>query len=201
MAVTGPIGKAHMKLRRIPVMAATGVVAVGTLVGVTGVGAASASTALCVNDGSAGNYCASAGPSQFGVDMSNLYASNWSYPTTPYQNTWYRTNSNTAYIQEAGTNNCLQLDHGDYNVVKLTTCVGDDADEWVNYYNPNTHSTEFISYWSEADDGYNYLCLSFDAGGDVPGANPDFIRADPCQPPTESEPNGGTNNWYQQWIS
>jgi hypothetical protein len=190
-----------MKLRRIPVIAATGVMAVGTLIGVTGAGAASASTALCVSDGSAGNYCASAGSSQFGVEMSNIYASNWSYPTTPYQNTWYRTGSNTAYIQEAGTNNCLQLDHGDYNVVKLTPCVGDDADEWVNYYNPNTHRTEFISFWSEADNGYNYLCLSFDAGGDVPGANPDFIRADPCQPPTESAPNGGTKNWYQQWTS
>lgn len=193
-------GKGHMKLRRIPVMAAVGVMAVGTLIGVTGVGTAWASTALCVDDGSAGAYCASAGPSQFGVDMSNIYASNWNYATTPYQDTYYTTDSNTAQIQEAGTNDCLQLDHADYNVVKLTTCSTDDADKWVNYYDPNTDRTEFISYWSEVDDAYNYLCLSFDAAGtDVPGANPDFIRADPCQPPTESEPNGGTNNWYQQW--
>jgi hypothetical protein len=69
-------------------------------------------------------------------------------------------------------NDCLQLDHADYNVVKPATCVGDDAEKWINYYNPNTHSTEFISFWSENDDGYNYLCLSFDAAGTVvPGAN------------------------------
>ena len=41
-----------------------------------------------------------------------------------------------------------------YNVVKLTTCSTDDADKWVNYYNPNTKRTEFISFWSEVDDWY-----------------------------------------------
>jgi hypothetical protein len=183
-----------MKFRRALVMAASGVLAVGALAGATGTGMASAATGtrLCIDDGSAGNFCALAGIGQWGVEMyyqspgSNGY-SDWLYPTQHYPN-----GAATGRIQEAGTNNCLQIDHDSSpaNMIRLAACGTDDAEKWTNYYNPLSKRTEWQSYWAANDDGGGVsLCMSFDiSDGDV-------LRADPC------EPGGGTTNWYQQFGS
>lgn len=173
--------------------------AVGVLAGAIGTGAASASagTHLCVDDGSV-PYCAWDDPGvQFGVSMDPSNASEWTYPTTPNVSSSGYTSGSVDPIQEAGIDECLQLDHADYNVVILAACNGDDAEKWVNYYNSNSKRTEFQSYWEANDDpdGSVSVCLSFDlTGSDVPNANTGlFLKADDCEPPT------GTTNWYQQF--
>jgi hypothetical protein len=180
-----------MKLRRISVIATTAAMAVGALVGVAGTGTASAASAtrLCVDDGSAGNFCAIGGLGQYGVSMyyqspgSGGY-SLWNYPTSIYPNA-----GDTGGIAESGTNECLQVDAGSSpaDMIRLAACNGDDAEKWVSYYNPKSHRAEFQSYWAYHDDGGTSLCMSFDI------LDGDLLRADPCQP------GGGTNYWYQQF--
>jgi hypothetical protein len=124
--------------------------------------------------------------------MSTGSASQWVYPTTPWQNTDYTTSANTGYIAEAASSECLQIDEADYRVVRLAQCVGDEAEMWENWYNPMTKRTELVSEYYY--DGLNSLCLSFDASGtDVPtAAGTDFLRADPCVP--GGAPLGGTSH-------
>jgi hypothetical protein len=134
-------------LRRYAVVAASMVIVVA--IGVTGAGKASASESptyayLCVQQSSTSlEYCALAQGSN-AVDMTPLdlsYLTNWYYPTSGY-----------GEISQANTNECMQLDNADGNIVREATCIGDAAEEWE----PFGSYGQWRSKWDAS------LCLTFD---------------------------------------
>jgi hypothetical protein len=170
-----------MKLSIISAIAAASVMLVGAIGSGSGSASAAAPTYLCV-DGN-GILCIGeqgsdlANPADVALDMDNYnlatYLIKWSHPSV----------SGTTGEIEDPYGFCLQVAADEDYLVRAAPCVGDTAEEWKNYYNPNTHRTEFASVWAQ-----EALCLSYDADGDT-------VYADPCTP------GGGSNNWYQQWGS
>lgn len=173
----------RVKLRRIAAIAAACAMAVGALIGVTGAGTASADPntpyRLCVHDPNGDYRCAynydpgvNAGLQAWAFTESDDPGSLWTYPI----------DENSGYI-ESDQFTCLQI-NAPSDDVRTATCVGDSAEEWYNYYDPNTGRTVFISEYN------GDLCLSADY-------NDNILKADPCIYATE----GPSQNWYQEWGS
>jgi hypothetical protein len=176
-----------MKLGRLSAMAAAGVMAIGAFAGVTGAGTASAAlmipTPLCIDSTTVGNVCLY-DPGADGIGDRAF----WSALQSP-QVEWTYPNSNGAVgALVSSSNTCLQINASDSNFVRYATCNGDDAEKWINYYNPDTGRTEFVSYWALYDSSDGFLCMSEDYNG-----GNRYVKADPCSP------GGGTNYWYQQF--
>lgn len=76
----------------------------------------------------------------------------------------------------------------DSDFVRYATCSASDSEKWINWYNPSTGRTEFVSYWNLHDNDGCFLCMSEDYNG-----GNRLVKADPCSP------GGGTNYWYQQF--
>jgi hypothetical protein len=166
-----------VKFGRFSAMAGSGVLVAGALIGITGVGTASAATqptTLCVDSSSQGDECIYAsGYAEWGVTMipeggvSGDYT-DWSYPST-----------NGIGAINLGGEECLQVDQAAGYVVRYTNCSGDAAEEWENVYDSGAHRTLFVSVWG-LDNGLD-LCLSADySNGNV--------MADNC-----------VSGWYQEW--
>jgi hypothetical protein len=177
-----------MKLGRISVLAVAGVMTVGALVGIAGAGKASAAlmtpTPLCIDSTSVGNVCLyDAGSAGFGsrAFWSAISPGKWTYPNS--DGAFGRITSNSNY--------CLQINHSDSNFVRYATCSTSDSELWINYYNPSTRRTEFVSYWNLFDNDGNFLCMSEDYNG-----GNRLVKADPCTP---GGGTGGTSHWYQQF--
>lgn len=191
-----------MKPGRTSAMAAAGVMALGTLIGVTGAGTASAAsyTHLCSDDQPGlgdvtytpyENYCAD---SALGVDdyvladaPSTTSLTNWTYPNT--------VGATGAIRQADNVNYCIQVDAsapdglGGY-YVRGASCVGDSAEEWTNVYNSYYGRTVFESLYNSG------LCLAVNPSGepDVIGDYP-VLDADPCTDANDTMP------WEQLWGS
>jgi hypothetical protein len=145
-----------MKLRFCRVSAiAAGILALGTLAGVTGAAPASAASAthLCIDDYipglGGGTHCAVPDGLENPIVLSNAGASDWSYSTT---------DGVKGDIKQANVNLCMQLNAADYTV-RAATCVNDDAEEWIPEYDSTAKRTEFVSSWG-LDNGQNDWCLS-----------------------------------------
>jgi hypothetical protein len=174
-----------MKFGRLSVMAAVFIMTAGIFAGVVGTSTASAYTSnptpLCIDSSTVGNDCI------YNANVLN-YRAFWSIETI---STWYYPNTNyeTGAIKSgSGDVLCLQINNSDSNFVRYANCSASDSEKWINYYNPHTHRTEFVSYWALYDSTYGYLCLSEDYNG-----GNRYVKADPCSP------GGGTNYWYQQF--
>jgi hypothetical protein len=174
-----------MKLGRLSAIAVAGVMAVSPLVGVAGAGTASAAlmvpTRLCIDSTTVGNVC--------------LYNSGtvgnrafWSAQQSPQVEWTYPNSDGATGAIVSSSNTCLQINASDSNFVRYATCNGDDAEKWINWYNPDTGRTEFVSYWAVFDSSDGFLCMSEDYNG-----GNRYVKADPCSP------GGGTNYWYQQF--
>lgn len=168
-------------------MAAVFIITVSTFAGVVGTSTASAYTTtptpLCVDSSTVGNVCiVNANALNIRAFWSIETESPWYYQNTQYQ--WGTIESGSGDVL------CLQINNSDSNFVRYANCSTSDSEKWINYYNPNTHRTEFVSYWALHDSNPNlgYLCLSEDYNG-----GNRLVKADPCSP------GGGTNYWYQQF--
>jgi hypothetical protein len=163
-----------MKLRRISMMAAAGVMAAGALLGATGAGTASASSLpyLCVDGGAQGNRCifeeGNGSPAALEVrsvlsgDLTQL----WGFPAA----------GGTGEM-ESRSGYCLQLNASGGDTVRTVPCIGDLAEYWTNEYDSAAKRTIFISAYDPN------LCLSADY-------NDGIIKADTC-----------VDAWYQEWGS
>lgn len=94
-------------------------------------------------------------------------------------------NGGTEYIKDAhDTNECLQLDHADGNVVVWASCNNGAAEQWDSFlYKGGSYQLQ--SVWLEDDNSPSASdCLAFDAAENE-------LKADPCDTSTT------TPNWYQ----
>jgi hypothetical protein len=167
-------------------MAAVFIMAASTFSGVVGTSTASAYTStptpLCVDSSTYGNVCIfNANSLGIRASWSIETESPWYYPNTRYETGTIKTGS--------GDILCLQINNSDSNFVRYANCSTSDSEKWINYYNPVTHRTEFVSYWALNDASpQSFLCLSEDYNG-----GNRLVKADPC------DPGGNSNYWYQQF--
>lgn len=163
-----------MRLRRISLMAAAGVMVTGALIGATGAGTASASNPpyLCVDGGAQGNRCIFENEYGFpaGLEVTSVLSQDptqlWGFPA----------NGSTGEI-ESYSGYCLQVNASGGDTVRTVPCVGDPAEYWTNEYDPSARRTIFISVYDPN------LCLSADYSGGI-------VKADVC-----------VDAWYQEWGS
>jgi len=176
-----------MKLGRISALAVAGVMAVGALAGIAGAGTASAAlmvpTRLCIDSTSVGNVCLY-NPGSAGIGSRAFWSAlqssavEWTYPNSD--------GATGAIVSSSNT--CLQINASDSDFVRYATCSASDSEKWINWHNPSTGRTEFVSYWNLYDNDGHFLCMSEDYNG-----GNRLVKADPCSP------GGGTNYWYQQF--
>jgi hypothetical protein len=163
---------------------AAGALVLGTLVGFTGAAPASAATEthLCVH-APAGNgdfnvLCIYA-PAKVGenaeINAPSASTTNWSYPNT---------NGATGEIKQANVNLCLQVNASAGGIVRGAKCTDDSAEQWVNFYNSDTHRTLFISLWYLEDSASPDMCLS--------ESSKPLVGVDDCS-------GNNANEWYMQW--
>jgi hypothetical protein len=173
-----------MKPGRISAIAASGVIAVGSLAGVAGAGPVSAASYhhLCVDGPSGiGSQCIDSelGTGQWVITLPYGTASltNWAYPT----------GSEPAPIQQAdNVNYCLQLDAAAGDEVIGAKCVGDAAESWINLYDATAKRTLFESVWA-LDNLHSADCLAY-------SASKAGLWLEPCQQSANS-----SIYWDQQW--
>jgi hypothetical protein len=162
---------------------AAGALALSALVGLTGAAPASAATEthLCVN-APAGNgdfnvLCIYA-PTTLGANAEmgapSDSVTNWSYPST---------NGATGEIKQANVNLCLQV-NASTGLVRGAACIDDSAEQWINFYNSDTHRTLFISLWYLEDSASPDMCLSANQSP--------LVGVDDCS-------GGYVDEWYMQW--
>ena len=159
-----------MKTRRTSVTAtaAAGVLVLGTFIGVTGAGTASAAsyTHLCVDNVNNGGESICADADGSGQPIAML----WSGDPSISETNWYipAYNGGPSTIQQANTTMCMQLEHQDssgdvVDIVRLAPCEANEAaEEWINSYDTydGTDETQLISVWAQENYGANY-CLTW----------------------------------------
>ena len=155
--------------------AAAAILAISTLTGVAESGSASASsyTHLCAYNpefGTSADACLQSNGIglRIGSEVAQNGTTNWTYPNT---------NGAKGEIKQANVNLCMQVNASDSDYVRGATCIGDAAEEWINFYNTQYHKTMFKSVWNSS------LCLT------IPGTG--FAQVVTCS----------TSNVAQQWSS
>ncbi len=168
-----------MKLRKIAMQAAVGVIALGALAGAGARSASAASwTYLCATETGSTACAYSEGVGNFiAVDPSFSGMTNWTYPNT---------NGAVGTIKQANVNLCMQLDNAYANFVRGAACNGDAAEQWKNVYNPSTHRTWFVSEWL-LENGGGTQCLTWYLANNSSGT-PGGLDMGTCD-------NSGIDNW------
>jgi hypothetical protein len=160
---------------------AAGALALSALAVSTGAAPASAATLpthLCVTY-PAGNVECVYAPTTVG-DNAEMGATSSSTTNWYYQ----QTSGDQGEIMQAGGKTCLQVNASAGGVVRGAKCVGDSAEEWINFYNSYTHHTMFISLWYVEDSASSDRCLS--------ASTSPLVVVDDCS-------GDNVNDWYLQW--
>jgi hypothetical protein len=144
-----------MKLPKIfPALLAGGALTLGGITGIAGTASAASWTYLCavnpVMSGDTGCMLAHGIDHHITMETPRTGTTNWTYPNT---------NGAEGEIKQANTNLCIQVNASDSDYVRENTCVGDAAEEWINFYNAEYKETMFKSVWNQS------LCLDDPANG------------------------------------